>query len=504
MRLSWSRLLSDSRFSSDLRPSSGASSEKSSYIVQSRTEIERDHDRILFSTPLRRLRDKTQVFPLEKHDSVRNRLTHSHEVSNLARSVGTYIAHSKLGAKIRSELESECGDGQETAFARAQSAVARDIPAMLAAVALAHDLGNPPFGHQGEATIRDWMQRKKADNKLCVLDEPLLNDFLEFEGNAQTMRVVTRLQVVRDDLGLNLTYGTLSALLKYTRGSASKPRPKNASSKKIGFFTSEAPLIQDIWNKTGLQEGIRHPLTFIMEACDDVAYSVLDAEDAVKKQIVSFADLAAWLGTQTGDDEVTKDVLHKANEDHNLHVQANLSPLELNDVSMQKFRVHAINALMSAVINTFEREYEGIMRGTFVGSLIDESNAAKLVNALKLFDRNHAYRNKQVQAVELRGYNTLQQLMDLLWRGINDRKDVTNVASERLSPFSAYAYNSISDNYRRIFENRLERFRKNDPELPTLYGELQLLTDMISGMTDSYAVNLLADLQGYHVGPSAH
>jgi dGTPase len=151
-RLHWEKLLNDRRFSDDLRQAQSRP-EAVDWLVSSRTEIERDYDRLLFSAPVRRLADKTQVFPLEQHDSVRTRLTHSYEVSNLARSVGVHIAYNQLGARIREDLKASGMTDHA-----ANSAVLRDIPAMLAAIGLAHDLGNPPFGHQGESAIRSWMK----------------------------------------------------------------------------------------------------------------------------------------------------------------------------------------------------------------------------------------------------------------------------------------------------------------------------------------------------------
>lgn len=237
-----------------------------------RTEIERDFDRILFATPTRRLADKTQVFPLEKNDSVRTRLTHSHEVSNLARGIGTRL--------VFNHKKDIFGD-----FDGSYCCLERDIPALLAVIGLAHDLGNPPFGHQGEAAIGDWF--KKNDNLFAQLDDKsIYSDFLKFDGNAQTIRLVTKLQILNDSFGLNLTYSTLAAMIKYPRSSYS-----DSHWKKHGYFHSEKNIIEDVWKETGLSEGQRHPLTYLMESCDDIAYLVLDAEDTVKKGLASFHDL---------------------------------------------------------------------------------------------------------------------------------------------------------------------------------------------------------------------
>lgn len=253
-----------------------ASGDNASQPQQSRTEIERDYDRILFSTPVRRMADKTQVFPLERNESIRTRLTHSHEVANLARSIGISLVHN---------------DNQFQDVAQRY----RDVPALLATIGLAHDLGNPPFGHQGENAIQSWFR----DYQDTVFDDSLTEaqkrDFLKFEGNAQTLRILTRLQVINDDFGLNMTFASLAGLMKYPAPSDKVDKKNGVSYKKFGFFQSEKEIVNQIWNETGLDEGRRHPLTYIMEACDDIAYSVLDAEDAVKKGLVSYSDLITYL-----------------------------------------------------------------------------------------------------------------------------------------------------------------------------------------------------------------
>jgi dGTPase len=515
-RLNWERLLNKRRFSSIDKGQAQEAGTEIDWLVKTRREIERDYDRILFSAPVRRLGDKTQVFPLEKNDSVRNRLTHSHEVSNLARSVGVHIAYGQLGKAIAGEIGST---------SEAIEQVQRDIPAMLSAVGLAHDLGNPPFGHQGEAAIRSWMVRNAVrvfdgpnpkdyldgsdftarNEEVRPLNPKERDDFLKFEGNAQTLRVVARLQVVENDLGLNLTYGTLAALMKYTVGALETDKSGNASRKKIGHFTSDVSIVDGIRSNTGLKIGQRHPLTFIMEACDDVAYCVIDAEDAVKKQTASFSDLLGWLATRSANDQVMDYVIDRARADReNARKSGNLSAAEINDVSMQKFRVHAIHALMSQITAAFEQNYEGIMSGTFDKSLVDACGAKRLIEALREFDAEHAYRNRRVREIELQGFNVLNGLMDLLWRGITERSHFfkLEVARDDREPFSAFSYSCISENYRRIFDGRVACLRNGEAKLPIRYRELQLLTDMVSGMTDQYAVDLEKELRGYHVGAS--
>jgi len=516
-RLQWSKLLSTQRWRKT-QPNERSVEEdpKPDWLVTSRTDSERDYDRILFATPTRRLGDKTQVFPLEKNESVRNRLTHSHEVADLARSIGIHIMHSDLGATIVAEATQE-GMIEDVDVRRA-------IPAILAAVGLAHDMGNPPFGHQGEFAIRDWVtkndarlfQVENADFAGCgvgggqnvkadleSLTPSHREDFRRFEGNAQTLRTLTRLQVVKDNRGLNLTFGTLAATMKYTVGSAF-PRGDDpaAHAKKVGYFASEEELVQTVRDATGLSHGqMRHPLTYIMEACDDTAYSIVDIEDAVKKQIVSFADLMDWLkhDDKLENDELSKWVLRKAQNGADDARDAKLSSTEFNDVSMQIFRASAITAMVAATIDQFSTSYDEIMTSGLRCPLLDVSKAAAFAKSLKKFAFNNAYKHREVLKIELDGFNTLHGLMDMLWRGITERKEYRDLGSDRSTPFTRYAYGRISENYRRIFEGRDTAKRSSDDKLPIRYRELQLLTDMVAGMTDQYAIDLYQELKAFDV-----
>ena len=462
----WEMLLNDQR----RKDAAKEKKDEKPKSIETRTETERDHDRILFSTPVRRLADKTQVFPLEPNDSVRTRLTHSHEVSNLARSIGTNLAFNHQIGRPAKNYE-------------------RNVPATLAAIGLSHDLGNPPFGHQGETAIQQWFQKNKT--LLAGLTPAMRYDFLKFEGNAQTFRLITRLQLLNDNFGLDLTYGTLAGLLKYTVPSnVANKKSLIAGCRKHGFFQSEKDIVNDVWKHTGLKEGMRHPLAYVMEACDDIAYSVLDAEDAVKKGLASFYDLMAFLEHDAKQDA---DTLHICSESRNKNVEyrtVELAPAELNDVSMQRFRVFSIARMVPSVSKTFLRCLPKIMSGTLQGDLISNSSSERFCSRLKKFDMKHAYRNRSVLKIELEGYTVIQYLMTFLWRAISEREDPSKLNSKRTSPFANYVYNLISENYRRVAE---------DPnnKMPLRYRELQLMTDMVSGMTDGFAVSLHKELHEY-------
>jgi dGTPase len=471
--LQWEKLFNHAR-RKDRARSAAAASEMDHDEV--RTEFERDYDRILFSAPVRRLGDKTQVFPLEPNDSIRTRLTHSHEVSNLARSIGVKIAFKST--IVPEHLQPE-----------------RNVPALLAAIGLAHDLGNAPFGHQGEESIRSWFrsnEEKIFPKSMTELSPAMRNDFLKFDGNPQTFRLLSRLQILNDNFGLNLTYGTLAALTKYTVPSDKADKESaNASVRKYGFFQSEAEIIEEVRRETGLSEGVRHPLTFIMEACDDMAYSVLDTEDAVKKGLVSFSDVVSYLKHHGKNDASTERVIRKAESKYGEYRCEDLSPPELNDVSMQMFRVYAIGQMVGDVIKAFEERAPKMLECTYMGELMFDSESAKLCECLKRFALEHAFKHKSVLAVELRGHNVLVGLMDLLWEAITEREDTGDVRSKRKTPFARYAYGRISENYRRIFEAASDR--------PIRYREAQPLTDMISGTADSYAISLYNELKRHHV-----
>ena len=484
--LEWNNLFNEARRKDKTKePTEEKSGVKTKEV---RTEIERDYDRILFSTPVRRLADKTQVFPLERNDSVRTRLTHSHEVSNLARSIGVNLAfNTDIFAKLPNSE--------------------RNVPAMLAAIGLAHDLGNPPFGHEGESAIQSWFvdHSKKvfeADEFGKELNDAQKQDFLKFEGNAQTVRLLARLQLLNDDYGLNLTYGTLAALMKYPVASDKVEKKEDGkrvhvAKKKHNFFQSEKNIVEEIWDYTGLSEGVRHPLTYIMEACDDIAYAVLDAEDAVKKSLVSYSDLISFLSHRMDSDPAIQNVLKYSHTRHDkFRKDEGLSPSELNDISMQMFRVAAIGEMIGDVSEAFIKNSSQIMNGDLTEDLIEVSDSNNLCGMLKEFDKKHAYKHRSVLEVELIGYNTIRKLMDYFWLAISNRKDPNKVSSRRKTPFASYAYSRISENYRRVFENENNR-------MPVRYKELQLMTDMISGMTDSFAISLLEDLSKYDA-PANH
>lgn len=448
--LSWEKLLNPAR----LKDIHGGKELANSGV--GRKEHERDYDRILFAAPTRRLADKTQVFPMEENDSVRNRLTHSHEVSNLARSIGIRLAFE--------HADEVFGQNHEALE------VKRNVPAVLAAVGLAHDLGNPPFGHQGEEAIQQWFHDRNCS------DNNIEDDFLNFDGNAQTFRLLTKLQVLHDKFGLNLTVSTLAALLKYPSIYGSDKFGR----KKHGIFKSETDIITDVWEATGLNKGIRHPFAYIMEACDDIAYSVIDAEDTVKKGYASFYDLINHLENYEKNDASIKKVIAASLKNNNEFKEIpDISSNQLNDISMQMFRVHAISQMIPAAADTFRENIKKIMSGEINGDfeLISQSNCSILCKATKDFDIRYGFRHRDVLKLELQGSNYIKNTMTMLWQGICNAEKFED-RKKKSDPFEKYVYGSISENYRRIY-NQSDR---------SDYAKRQLLCDAISGMTESYLI----------------
>jgi dGTPase len=492
--MEWNKLLNSDRRKAKHKRTTSTGSDASTIPTDSRAEIERDFDRILFLAPTRRLSDKTQVFPLEQNDSVRTRLTHSHEVANIARGIGTRLAfdHTNIFENYSYTTPLQ-----------------RSIPSLLAAIGLAHDLGNPPFGHQGEHAIQSWFKENQAKimkDTPPSISQNILLDFLNFDGNSQTIRLLTTLQIINDKFGINLTFASLASLLKYPQsaeyvdqqnqktfawvkdeeGREAMHSPHKPTWKKHGFFLSEEEIVKEVWEETGLKEGVRHPLTYIMEACDDIAYSVLDAEDIVKKGLASYPDLINHLKRHQDEDPIIKKLINDLSIKNGPYNNHELSPAELNDICMQMFRVYAIKALVDAVSDAFVENYANIINlDSPTKDLMSLSAGKSLCKVLKRFDEKWGYRNKAVLKLELEGYNHITELMDMLWIGIHGRIDEDH---DSYTPFGKYAYEKISENYRRVFED-------DSNTMPMIYKEAQLLTDAISGMTDSYLIGLHQELK---------
>jgi dGTPase len=449
--MNWPQLISCTRAGSD-HPSGD------------RTEFEDDLSRVVFSTPVRRLQDKTHVFPLEAHDSVRTRLTHSLEVSSLARDL-SQAACRRLSDRIPER------------YAPAVATIA-------AACALLHDIGNPPFGHAGEKAIQDWFVRKlKEDHELAATFTrgtaflPLAQDFIQFDGNAQMVRLATRLQVLSESHGLNLTFGTLSAACKYVVA-ARDTQPESHERSKPGFFETERELITRVQVETGTGVS-RNPITYLVEAADDIVNVCIDLEDGVRKRIFRWQEMAEELERCGADGQA-----HSIAKDAQSLVGSRSSAgYGAGDVFAQAFRAGLMSRLIPAALDEFQSSYDAIMTGEYGFELVNKSRLGRLYLACKQVVKRHIFSSPEVLRLEIMGRKVIHDLLDLYWEGVApDSRDDKG--------FSNKLYSIISDNYRNAFEQDLNRnFPMIDPSVKRQYLKLRLACDQVAGMTDAYAVS---------------
>jgi dGTPase len=462
--MNWDTLLNPER----PRPTTGK--------VDHREQFERDYDRAVFSSPVKRLQDKAQVFPMEPHDSVRTRLTHSLEVSSVARGLVQKVCKEfLLPAK-------QIKDGQD-----------RQIEAIAATCGLIHDLGNPPFGHSGEDAIQEWFRKDITEGELRKLlnnKDELVNDFLLFEGNAQTLRIVAKLQVLADFQGLNLTFGTLSALCKYTASSVQAGKGDDHAKSKTGYFTSENDRVQKIREKTGTGDA-RNPITFLVEAADDIVYSVADIEDGVKKRILSWSQLDHLLHhaqEAAAAGKTVEEVLALKK----VYLSPSPNPDELpDDIHCAAFRTASVGVLVKAAAEVFRQNYEAIMAGKFagkgIGELVGMGPTAPFVELLKGIGRTKIYCTPSNLKLELLGRKVIKDLLTLFWEGASVLEPDKPIKPKK---FAGKLQALLSDSYRKVFT----QFTKKRSDLPIAYHRFQLVTDYVCGMTDSFAKRLHSEL----------
>lgn len=461
--LNWEKLLSAERFNSK------ADSRKKPFVEQYASEDfrvphEKDFDRVVFSTPVRRLQDKTQVFPLDQHDSVRTRLTHSIEVSNLGRTIASQLVSSA---------------GLESSVPHAM----RVVPALVAAISMAHDIGNPPFGHQGEAAIQRWVaQVKPSISSRNDFRSDLFNDYLYFDGNPQGFRLLTQLQGVESG-GLNLTASTLRAFFKYPwSSSSSRLDPKKP---KFGYFQSEKLVFDWCTKEVGLGAEDRHPLAALMEASDDIAYSVLDVEDGIKKDIVSTAHLVKYLSVNKEGEakEWVGKVLEQYDSDLGWLSALGVKGREQEDVLTQLLRSYLIALLVSAAAPAL-KDAISLEKACDGNPCLSEPRVSALLALLKDYAKANIYTNRSVQRIELDGHRVIPKLLQWFWDSLAKKQD--GVASKR----DDYIVGMISPNYLRIYKDGCA-----NKSFPEWYLRLQLVCDMVCGMTDSYALRVHEELR---------
>ncbi|HHW76289.1 MAG TPA: deoxyguanosinetriphosphate triphosphohydrolase [Xanthomonadaceae bacterium] len=423
---------------------------------EARTDFQRDFDRIVFSSAFRRLQDKTQVFPLSQSDYVRTRLTHSLEVSSVGRSLGTMVGDSVIR---RHALK---------------GVYPQDFGAVVAAACLAHDIGNPPFGHAGEDAIRLWFTASATGRAVLErLTEPQRQDFLRFEGNAQGFRIITRLQSPDNPGGMQLTCATLGTFTKYPRASSlPTDPPPGIAFKKFGFYQDDGALFAEVAGQLGLepaQPGAwnRHPLAWLVEAADDICYRIIDVEDAFRLQQLRFEDVRDLLLPLTGEPD---------------RAQRKLDRITRPKERIEYLRAKTIGAIIEQVHQRFMENEDTILAGDFTEELLDVIPAAGAMRALKECGENQVYVSKPVVEVEAAGFEVLGGLLEAFVTTVNDI--ATN--GSNASPKSRMLIHLIPEQFA----------GPGRQPIAELYRRVLAITDFVSGMTDSYAVALFKKLTG--------
>jgi dGTPase len=468
-RMTWSKLLCEERMQE-------SETNKNSFDI--RNGFDKDYDRMISFSSVRRLQDKTQVFPLQTNDYTRTRLTHSIEVSALGRSIGNII--------VDRLTKGDTEKGASPLVTGAEAEAIKKLPSLLAVTCLVHDLGNPPFGHFGETSIQKWFECFfNADNNASIpLSELEKNDFIKFDGNPQTLRILGKLQFLNGPHGANFTFGSLATLIKYPVDSSSK--------EKFGYFQSEKDLFKIIVEKTGMIT--RHPATYLLEAADDIANSATDVEDGVKKGVVNWNEVYAdiknhkKLGVMYKKDFEELD--RKINRIKSFEDESG-EGLETSLIAAQFFRIWAQGKMIQACTETFIKHYDEIMTGTFPEgkSLIDISEANELYKYLKYIATKRIYVCDEVLQLEVMGNKVISELLDIFVNAVLKIEKYDHKSME------GKLYKLISSNFRHVIKYDQEGNIRDRKDL-TVYDKLKLVTDFIAGMTDTYALDLYQKLTG--------
>ena len=444
--MQWEKLLSTQRLGMENQPSRS----------DDRTEFQRDYDRLIFSAPFRRLQNKTQVFPLPGSIFVHNRLTHSLEVSSVGRSLGNDVSHRLLQRHpwLYNTHLSELGS-------------------IVSAACLAHDMGNPPFGHSGEKAIGtffsegagQWLKDYQCEETGDCISPEQWEDLIHFEGNANAFRLLTHHFNGRRKGGFVMTYSTLASIVKY-------PYTSDLAGKKakFGFFRQDKENYELIAEKLGIEKKecpdgsacyCRYPLVYLVEAADDICYEIMDIEDAFKLKILT--------------EEETKEALFGFFEgEQREHILERLQTVQDKNEQIVYLRSVAINCLEGECVNVFVENEDTILEGKFEGSLIDHMTPSvhdAYVRCERLSYKK-IYRSKNVIDIEMAGFKVITELLDLMTQAVTH--------SDRA--YSQLLINRVSSQY--------------DILAPTLYGRIMAVIDYISGMTDVFALDLYRRING--------
>ncbi|WP_317042066.1 deoxyguanosinetriphosphate triphosphohydrolase [Reichenbachiella faecimaris] len=418
-----------------------------------RSDFEIDYDRIIFSAPFRNLQDKTQVFPLPDQDFVHTRLTHSLEVSSVGKSLGKNV-----GAAVIEKYE-------ELSYLTPY-----DFGAVVGAAALAHDVGNPPFGHSGEQAISDYfLYNTKAQKIKTLVLEQEWNDLIRFEGNAQGFRLLTKNQ----KQGLRLTYATLAAFTKYPCSSTLLNQDRaRKSQKKYGYFKAEESAFCKVAEHLGLyplsqneNTFARHPLAFLVEAADDICYSIIDLEDGFGLGLVSFEEARDFLAEILGESYYPEKLENIASDKEKIGV----------------LRAVAINTLIHQTSEVFMKHEEEILSGNFDRALTDLIPSASTLEKLSSFSVKRIYQSRQVLEKEAAGFEVIDALLESFMEAVFCKF------------YNKENYSGRHKSVYRLLPAEVQ-FKLDWAKSP--YESALEITDYISGMTDSSAVKQFRIMKG--------
>ena len=415
------------------------------------SEFKRDYDRLIFSAPFRRLQNKTQVFPLPGSVFVHNRLTHSLEVASVGMSLGNDVAARIIGERrpqLRGTLFEEIGQ-------------------IVATACLAHDLGNPPFGHSGEKAIQTFFTEGEGLALQQQVSEAFWSDITHFEGNANGFRLLTHQFKGRRPGGFVMTYSTVASIVKYPFSSMAPSRKG-----KFGFFVSEQPVWQRLADEMGIRQlsapgeplrYARHPLVYLVEAADDICYEIMDLEDAHKLKIVSY-DIVSQLFLDFFDEDTQQQILQRIQDEQ----------LTDENEKVVYLRACVIGKLENECVNTFVQHEEEILDGTFTGSLVDHISTRQrdAYERCAKLSVQRIYRSRPVLDVELSGYQIMATLM----------QKMTEAVMNPQRYYSQQLIGRVSSQY--------------DIAATDLETRLMAVIDYISGMTDVYALDVYQKING--------
>ena len=439
--MEWKQLISNKRFGQE---------HKHAERHDDRSEFKRDYDRLIFSSAFRRLQNKTQVFPLPGSIFVHNRLTHSLEVASVGMSIGNDISRRVI--QKRPELK---------------DTLVEEIGTIVSAACLAHDLGNPPFGHSGEKAIQTFFSEGPGQKIKSMVSSEFWDDITHFEGNANAFRILTHRFKGRRQGGFVMTYSMLASIVKYPFASSLA-----GNHGKFGFFASEADSYRKIADELGIfcksapgepLKYARHPLVYMVEAADDICYEIMDIEDSHKLKILSFAETEHLL-------------LSFFDEDIQQKIRQRIIDEELTDENEKVvyMRASVIGKLENECVAAFLAHEEEILAGTFEGSLIDHisERQKKAYKECEKISYSKIYQSKPVLDIELSGYQIMATLMEV---------------------FVEAAVNPSRFNSKQLLRRVSSQY---DIENENLEERIMAVIDYISGMTDIYALDIYQKING--------